>query len=265
MSVVNKEYEHLQEQIQLLTENWSKQLEDETLTDRKEWLSIQQFPVIPQIKLDRDTAQYRSFIIDLLSLLKKLHPSLSEEISKLEGVLSTEVLDKWFQEAIGVNQFYFEQFAKEHHVAEWLPYFTAEHAIRPFLQKAAVEVKEVLHKAKGHGGCPSCGEPPRLAIVNKNGRKEVSCPRCLHTWEVKKVSCAHCGCEEPGQIEIIKVEKDERAELHVCNRCKGYTKVFDVRKMVKNEALPLLDIKSIHLDYIADEHGYGVPEVKDAH
>lgn len=265
MNAINKEYEHLMKQIQLLTEKWRKQLDSETLTTENTLLSINQFPVIPQVELSVNSDQYRSFIIELLSLLKELQPTISMELDKVEATLSDEILQQWFKEAIAVNNFYFEQFAQKKQLAEWLPFFVAEHAVRPYLQKAAVEMTDVLKKAKGHTGCPACGEPARLAVINKNAKKEITCPRCHYAWEQKKISCAHCGTDEPGKIEILKIEQYERAEIYVCQECKGYTKVVDARKLMKVEAPEILDLKSIHLDYVAQENGFGIPEIKGKH
>lgn len=265
MNVLNKEYQQLEEKIQLLNEKWSKLIENEPLTDKEQRASITDFPAIPQLKLHVNTDQYRTFVQELFSMLEESQPALAEEFKKLEKLLTKENLEQWFQEAIAVNDFYFEKFAKDHGIAEWLPFFAAEHALRPYLQKISTEMKDELDQVHAHGACPSCGEPPRIAIINKKGKKEVTCPRCLYAWEVKKVKCVHCGCEEPGKIEIIKIEKEDQAEIHVCHECKGYTKVIDVRKFIKKDPISLLDIKSIHLDFVAQENGFGVPEVKGTH
>lgn len=265
MNVLNKDYLQLQEEISSLIENWSKHLENHTLINPASFEKIQQFPALPQVEYKIDFHQYRSFMVELLSLLKEKQPLLAEDLNKLEMELSEGVLEAWFGEVTKVNEEYFERFAKENKMAEWLPFFVAENAIRPYLQKASSEMKDVLQKAEVHGGCPACGEPSRLAVINKKGKKEITCPRCSYAWEEKKISCAHCGCEEPGQIEILKIEEDEASEIHVCNECKGYTKVVDVRKMIKVDPPQLLDQKSIHLDYIAQEQGYGIPEVKKTH
>ena len=58
--------------------------------------------------------------------------------------------------------------------------------------------------------CPVCGEPVKLAVINKRWKKEMTCPRCHYSWEEKKISCAHCGTEEQGQIIVLKVEEDDR-------------------------------------------------------
>ncbi len=263
MNVINKDYQQLQEQIQLLSDKWNQQLQEDKLTDSEQVAAITKYPALSQLQLSVDLEQYHRFIEELLLLLGETQPSLESDIKALKKNMTTEVLGQWFPEAITVNQAFFETFAENHQIASWLPYFVAEHAIRPYLQKAASEIKEELRDVDVSGGCPACGEAPRLAIINKKGKKEVTCPRCLHAWEVKKIKCAHCGSEEPGKLEIIKVEKDDSAEVHVCHECNGYTKVIDVRKKIKKESIALIDIKSIHLDFIAQENGYGVSEHSD--
>lgn len=263
MNVINKEYQQLEEKIQLLSEKWSLGIESSTLTNPEAFSAIQHYPAIPQLQHSVPTEQYGSFISELLALLKESHSALQADIEKVEQQLTNSVLEQWYKEAIAVNNFYFEKFAKDNGIAEWVPFFVAEHAVRPYLKKMSKELKEVLSEADHIGGCPACGEAPRLAIINKKGKKEVTCPRCEYAWEVKKIKCAYCGNEEPGKVEILKVEKEDSEEVHVCEECKGYTKVIDVRKKIKQEPFALLDIKSIHLDFIAQENGYGVPEKKN--
>ncbi|WP_077215126.1 formate dehydrogenase accessory protein FdhE [Bacillus dakarensis] len=265
MSVLNKQYLEQEEQIQALSEKWRDTLENQTLTNEEEYSKVDVFPIIPQIQLQVDLSDYQGFILELFTLLEENQPGLAGDIAKLKEVLTMDVLGQWFQEGIAVNHLFFEEFAKNANVKDWLPMFAAEHGVRPFLQKAAAELNEILKEAKAHHGCPACGEPSRLAVISKTGKKEITCPRCSYSWEEKKISCAHCGCEEPGKIEILRVEKDDRAEVHVCHECKGYTKVIDTRKLIRKDAPQLLDSKFIHLDYIAQEHGYGVSEGKDVH
>jgi FdhE protein len=263
MNVINKEYQQLEEQIQVLSEKWSLTIGNVTLTSPETISAIQHYPVIPQLGQSVDIEKYESFIVDLLALLKESQPALLADFEKLEQVITQNILEQWYKEAIAVNNFYFEKFAKDHQIAEWVPFFVAEHAVRPFLKKISKEMEEILEKAEHTGSCPACGEAPRIAIINKKGKKEITCPRCEYAWEVKKIKCAHCGNEEPRKIEIMKVEKEDSAEVHVCSECMGYTKVIDVRKKIKQEPIALLDITSIHLDFIAQENGYGIPEKKN--
>ncbi|TKC16862.1 formate dehydrogenase accessory protein FdhE [Robertmurraya kyonggiensis] len=265
MNVTNKEYQLLEEKIQTLSEQWTNLLEQETVTILEQRSTLKAFPAFSQLQLQIDIEQYRSFILELFSLLKEYQSDLDEALERLEMEITDEVLVQWIKEAIAVNDVYFESFAEKHRVAEWIPFFVAEHPLRPFLQKAAAEMTEELHKAEAQGCCPACGEAPRVAIINKKGKKEITCPRCHYAWEVKKISCAHCGSEEAGKIEILRVEKDDSSEIHVCHDCQGYTKVIDVRKFIQVEAISMLDLKTIHLDIIAQENGFGLVEVKEVH
>ncbi len=265
MNVTNKEYQLLEEKIQSLSEQWTNLIEQETVIIPEERSTFKAFPAFSQLQLQINIEQYRSFILELYSLLKEYHSGLAEDLERLEMEMTNEVLIQWIKEAIEVNDVYFENFAAEHQVAEWIPFFVAEHPLRPFLQKASIEMTEELNKAKAQGCCPACGEAPRVAIINKKGKKEITCPRCHYAWEVKKISCAHCGSEEAGKIEILRVEKDDSSEIHVCHDCQGYTKVIDVRKLIQIEAISMLDLKTIHLDIIAQENGFGLAEVKEVH
>ncbi len=261
-SVLDESYEQLQKDIQTLHTKWCEQVAEVKISGLGDIIE-KNSPLIPQLNLFIDLSQYRLFIEQLLDLLGSDKEGIFAAAKRLKELLTTEVLQKWFNETISVNQFYFVKFAEDQDLPEWLPFFTAEHAARPYLQKAAVELAEQLKDRDDQHACPCCGEPPRFALVGKQGGKVMNCPRCLHTWNVKKISCAHCGKE--GDLVILKIDGDEAAEIHACNNCKGYTKVIDARKLLKQESPTLLDIKSIHLDYIAQEKGYGIPEESETH
>jgi FdhE protein len=221
--------------------------------------SRSRFPLIPQLQLNINTERYHTFIDELVTLLETEQPALANDCNLLRQSLHTNILKEWFEASVGTNFFYFEEYAENLSIAKWLPFFVAEHATRPFLQKLVLELKEELDQADHHPGCVACGEPARLAIISKKGKKELVCPRCNYSWPEKKISCAHCGTEDHTKIEILKLEGQENEQIHICDGCKGYTKVIDVRKMIKKESPQLLDQQTIHLDYIAQERGYGIP------
>ena len=60
--------------------------------------------------------------------------------------------------------------------------------------------------------------------------------------------------------DVLKIEEDEGAEIYACKSCNGYTKVIDTRKLLKVAPPELLDLKSIHLDYVAQDKGYAMVE-----
>ena len=84
------------------------------------------------------------------------------------------------------------------------------------------------------GACPVCGEPSRLAVINKSGKKEMTCPRCHFAWEEKKISCAHCGTEEQGQVDCVKELKTTKVQksMHV-NHVRGILKSLILENYLK--------------------------------
>jgi FdhE protein len=263
INVLDTAYEQLHEQIQTLHEKWYEQIGYECVV-QTEGMSLDA-PLAPQVVWNLKEEHYQSFLQDLLRMLAGTNNSIKDSLEKVQSLLTDELLIRWFEEAIAVNNYYFQQFAEEKNVEPWLPFFLAEHAVRPFLQKASHELGDILIRMDAHIGCPCCGEPARLAIISKKGKKQLTCPRCSHSWQEKKICCAHCGTDEHEKVEILKIEGDERAEIHVCLECKGYTKVIDTRKLIGKAAPALLDLRSIHLDYIAQEHGFGTLEGTDRH
>jgi FdhE protein len=257
LSTDNQQYEELQKRIEQTSHNWASRIEGTDIVVVNG--SGGTFPLIPQLQLDINTERYHTFIHELLTLLELEQPTLAKECSLLRQSLQESLLKEWFEASVATNFFYFEEYAKNLSIAKWLPFFIAEHATRPFLQKLVLDHKEELDQADHQHGCVACGEPARLAIISKKGKKELICPRCNYSWPEKKISCAHCGTEDHTKIEILKLEGQENEQIHICDSCKGYTKVIDVRKMIKKESPQLLDHKTIHLDYIAQERGYGIP------
>lgn len=258
-NVISKEYMKLQESIYALYETWHQTLASQTVVNKDE-VTGKDEPLLPQLTLNINENDFHSFILELFSIIREHKPEVSDNLVKLEEQLDTVTLSKWFTEAVAVNTYYFTQFAASHNLPEWLPFFAAEHAARPYLQKAAEELKDVIADKTHTSGCPVCGEPPRLAVINKQGKKEITCPRCHYSWEVKKISCAHCGTDNHEELKILKVEDDERAEIHACMSCKGYTKVIYKMKLMRVPVPELLDLQFLHLDYIAQEKGFGLPE-----
>ena len=263
-NVISPEYLKFQEDISTLYKKWLKTLSGQEVV-KKQVTNTKMYPLLPQQEIHTTVKDYRTFIAELSKVVEDHKPELSKYLGKIQSLLNDELLNKWFTEAIAVNGYYFSDFATEHQLPEWLPFFVAENAARPYIQKAAQELGESIPKEDHKGACPVCGEPARLGVINKSGKKELTCPRCHFSWEEKKISCAHCGTEEQGQVVILKIEEDEGAEIYACKSCNGYTKVIDARKLLKVAPPELLDLKSIHLDYVAQDKGYGMVEDESSH
>lgn len=255
-NAVSNDYLKLQQELVDIQNKWMDKLTVELA--EKEYNN--QAPILSEVEFQGDLTEYREFLFELIDYLQNKKPNLEAQLNILREQLNSDIHKKWLQETIRMNDFYFGTFAEENQVEEWLVIFLAEGCARVYMRSAVKQLENQLTHSKVKSCCPACGEPPRLAIVGKKGGKELLCPRCHHTWDEKKISCAYCETDDHDQIVILKPEGQEREEIHACKSCNGYTKVIDTRAMFKKDYPEIIDLKTIHLDYIAQEEGYGLKE-----
>lgn len=258
-TVVSNEYVALQTEISNKQSEWAKKLEQSKVIEKKP-LQHKQIPVIAQVDVTINQELYKEWIFDLAALLEANSSDLKEDIAVIKETLTEETVIRWANEVLTFNQYYFQSFAEENKVAEWLPYFLAEHAIRPFLRVVAEVYTEEIPNLKTKGSCSCCGEPIRLAVLEGKGKKMIVCPRCEAKWQQKRLHCSFCGNEDHDKISYYNVENDSSSKLEVCDTCNGYIKIIDTRKLFKKQSAFLLDVNSIHLDFVAQENGFGARE-----
>lgn len=263
-SVVSKEYLNLQKEINKLQEQWKNSINPDTVRPNLDQALMETgVPIAAFTAIDFDESLFLQWIDELKTVLLKNNPQLAEQFDKLGNLLDKKTAILWLEEGFALNHVYFNEFAEQHGLAEWLPPFLTETILRPYLQLIAEKVQPRLNAAeKGAAvpgcGCPVCGEPVRLGQIEGKGQKVLHCPRCTAYWLDKKISCSHCGNEDHNTIQFLTIEGDASSQIHVCNKCKGYTKVIDTRQHIEKPSTALLDLKTIHLDYIAQEKGYSV-------
>ena len=263
-SVVSKEYLNLQKEIIKLQEQWKAVINPETVKPKFDSATIEAgIPVASVTEIDFNIPLFLQCLEELKPVLQKSNPSLEGQFAILTEVMNEEIAARWLDEAFSINHLYFSEFASQHQLAEWLPQFLAETMFRPYLQVLAEKAQSKITQGVPGCGCPVCGEPARLGQIEGQGQKVLHCPRCLFYWLDKKISCAHCGNTDHSTIQFLTVEGDASSQIHVCDKCKGYTKVIDTRQHLTKPSTPLLDLNSIHLDYIAQEKGYKVSAEND--
>lgn len=256
-SVVSKEYQNLQKEIAKLQEQWKESLHPDCVKPNLDQAAMSSgVPAAALAAIDFDISLFLQWIDELSRLIAGRHPELEEKLDKARSLLNEESAVRWIDEAFSLNSIYFSSFAEEHAVEGWIPQFLAESALRPYLQLTAGKVQEKLTKAVHGAGCPVCGEPARLAQLEGEGKKVVHCPRCLVQWPEKRIQCSHCGNDDHTKIQFITVEGEASSQILCCEKCKGYTKVIDTRQFISRPSSAILDLTTIHLDYVAQENGY---------
>lgn len=260
-NVVSEEYLNLQKNIIEEQEKMKELIEDQlNLSIKEEDINFDKI-VIAQLKETPVPVNlYEESVNRMIDVLSAQSEEISEQAKLLKEVLTEDVLNDWIKAAILFDETYFEKFSEDNNIVNWLPHFIAEQAIRPFLQIVSKESHMFIHKMSVIGTCPCCGEPARLAKLNKQREKYLLCPRCETEWKRKRLSCIHCGNDDHEQLFYIEVEEDKLSKIEVCKVCRNYTKLIDTGQLIRQKQAALMDLESIHLDFIAQEEGYGAEE-----
>lgn len=256
-SVVSKEYTNLQKEIVKLQEQWKQSLNPDIIKPNLDKAAMNAgVPAAALTAIDFEIPLFLQWIDEINKLIEKNNPELEGNLTKISELLDEETAIRWIDEAFSLNQFYFVSFAQDNEVEEWIPQFLAETALRPYLQLTAEVLQPEILQAVHGAGCPVCGEPVRLAQLEGNGKKVIHCPRCHAHWPEKRVECSHCGNEDSKTIHYLTVEGESTSQLQVCDKCQGYLKVIDTRQFISKPSSAILDLNTIHLDFIAQEKGY---------
>ncbi|WP_053368445.1 formate dehydrogenase accessory protein FdhE [Bacillus sp. FJAT-27245] len=256
-SVVSKDYQNLHKEIIGLQEKWKKSLGSGAVTIKTDKTAMSSgVPVAALSIFDFDIPLFLQWIEEIKGLLVKNNDKMEEKLVFLSTIMDENTAQRWIDEALAFNDIYFHGFAKEQGVEGWIPYFLAETALRPYLQLAAEKAQPAIHAVIHGAGCPVCGEPARLAQLEGEGKKELYCPRCLAHWNDKRVTCSHCGNEDHETIKFITVEGDAASQIQVCEKCHGYIKIVDTRQFINKPSAAMLDLTTLHLDFVAQENGY---------
>ncbi|MCM3764095.1 formate dehydrogenase accessory protein FdhE [Neobacillus niacini] len=256
-SVVSKEYQNLQKELIRLQAQWKGMINPETIKPNLDKAAMAAgVPAAALTAIDFEISLFQQWIEDINTLLINHNPELEAKLSGIEGLLNEETAIRWIEEAFSFNHVYFESFAEEHGLEPWIPQFLAETALRPYLQKTAEMIQPELDRGVPGAGCPVCGEPVRLAALEDEGKKVLHCPRCLAHWRAKRLECSHCGTEDYEKIKFLTIEGDATSQIQVCEDCNGYIKIIDTRQYIEKPSAALLDLNSIHLDFVAQENGY---------
>ncbi|WNF36157.1 formate dehydrogenase accessory protein FdhE [Bacillaceae bacterium IKA-2] len=255
-TVISNEYLALQTSIANKQLDWTNILVKTTVVE-KQPIQHKQVPIIAQVNVNVDLKHYQEWMIELSDLLVENDENLRNDINKIKELLNEDIVERWASEVLAFNQFYFQSFAEEEKLPEWLPYFIAEHGLRPFLRVVSKAYSEDFPNQDTKGICPCCGEPIRLAVLEEKGKKMIICPRCEAKWGQMRLHCSNCGNDNHEKLTYFNVENDKSSKLEVCGQCNGYIKIIDTRKLFKKQSAFLLDVISIHLDFIAQENDFG--------
>jgi FdhE protein len=135
----------------------------------------------------------------------------------------------------------------------------AQKALKPALRAWCRQLSPL---AKGipwnKGTCFICGTAATLAELQENDQvKHLRCGSCGADWRFRRLQCMYCGNEDHKTQRYLYAESQrEKMRVEICDKCHGYLKVISSFTPTQPEMLPAEDLATLHLDYIAQEHGY---------
>jgi len=128
---------------------------------------------------------------------------------------------------------------------------------------AAPFVAEAVHRSGASttdegctGHCPWCGSVPGLARLRREtGKRVLSCSLCGADWEFARLQCPFCEAE--GNLSVLSPDEAAPYTIETCDRCRGYLKTVDSRKLSDDRPVASLvhACATLHLDMIAEAEG----------
>ncbi len=106
--------------------------------------------------------------------------------------------------------------------------------------------------------CYICGADASLAeLVGNQQERRLRCVRCGADWNVRRLVCVHCGNEDHRTLSYLYPDDmREQYQIQVCNQCKRHLKVIASFESIPPEQVIVQDLATLHLDLIAQQHGY---------
>jgi len=107
-----------------------------------------------------------------------------------------------------------------------------------------------------YGHCPACGSEPDMAYFDKTGKRYLHCELCGEEWVHARLKCPFCRNEEHKTLGYFDVEGEEGFRVDFCRKCQRYIKTVDKRFFEEAAPMELENLATIHLDILANEHGF---------
>ncbi len=208
----------------------------------------------------------------LFLLIKKRGPAVAIKIRGFEEFLKDR--QQFFnlsRQYLNHNAEFLNDFALNHDLDGTLLIFLLKNSLKPLMETIAEEISKTYDFSHWfHPFCPICGAFPAFSLFTppkkendqllffKGKKRFLFCSLCNFNWPFPRLTCPFCQIENKKELGYFYVEADEKGyRVDVCNDCRSYIKAIDREYITTpKELLFLEDIKTFHLDLLAEREGY---------
>jgi len=208
--------------------------------------------------IDLKTAT-RTFL-DICDLASKLAPGLSSNAQFLKKTLSEQAFDLEPLFSAILNRH--DKVLQDHSLLFDVPFnelsLFGYLSIAPSIRACAEQLESYLASMPElqKGYCPICGNPPDIAFLNQEGQQHLHCSFCCHKWKSERMGCVYCKNNEKDMQHYFFNEEEKEYRVKLCDHCRRFIKVVDLRQMNRDFFPNLEMIATLHLDIQAKEKGY---------
>jgi FdhE protein len=121
-------------------------------------------------------------------------------------------------------------------------------ALRPYLEWAAEQVLPRVEEAHWRRNYFAF-------LGEESGTRHLLCSRCSSEWTYRRVGCPFCGTADHTKLSYY-LSEEEVYRLYVCQACRRYLKVLDLRKVGRQILFPVERITTVGMDVAARQQGY---------
>lgn len=136
--------------------------------------------------------------------------------------------------------------------------FISIQSLTPFIEKYAEKLREYIDSNTWlKGSCPVCGGEPLMGRLDEEtGKRHLQCYLCRTNWEFARLECPFCGNKDQKKLHYFFDEDNKHHRVELCDQCKGYLKVIDIREVGDRFSLVVENLATLPLDVVARHEGY---------
>lgn len=228
-------------------------------------------PDLPSLdSRDRDTSLIKQsdFPVDydsasvllksLCDLTQKTAPKLASSAVELKQAVKNDALDlsKLFDALINDDNSLMNKTEKKLGIPGPDLLFFVYSSIAPSIYKCASELKQYQPNQWSKPYCPICGNLSDLAFFDEDGSRHLICGFCRNEWKYQRIGCIYCGTKDAEKLYYFINEEEKEYRVDMCDLCRKYLKVIDLREIARDFYPRLEQVSTIHLDMKAKEMGY---------